>query len=158
VNQRRVALIIVAAVVLLLLLAAVVAGLVIGRVVGAVADREGGVQVRTEQPTSIEELKDSYELGVGALELNLEDLDLPDGTTEVEARVDDGALTVVVPKDVAVRVDAEAENGALGILGRDSSGEDVERNYTQEGYEQAQRRLSLELSVDTGAVSVQRGQ
>ena len=155
-SQRRIALIIVLAAVLLLLLAAVVAGLVISRWVEAVADREGGLQVRTEQPSSMEELKDRYEIGLGALELNLEDLDLPEGTTQVEARVNDGALTVVVPDDVSVRVDAEAENGALSIFGRDSSGEDVERNYTEEGYEQAERRLSLELSVDTGAIAVQR--
>lgn len=70
--------------------------------------------------------------------------------------MNDGVLTVVVPDDVSVQVDAEAENGALSIFGRISSGEDVERNYTEEGYEQAERRLSLELSVDTGAIAVQR--
>ena len=154
-NQRRVALVIVAAVVLLLLLAAVIAGLVISRVAQTVSDREDGL-LRTERPTSMDELRDSYELDVGALELNLEDLGLPEGTTEVEARVDDGVLTVVVPQDVSVRVDAEAENGALSIFGRDSSGENVERNYTEKGYEQAERRLALELSVDTGAIAVQR--
>lgn len=154
-NQRRVALIVVLAGVLLVVLAAVVAGLVVSRVVGEVADREDGL-VRTEQPTSMEELRDSYELDIGALELNLEDLNLPQGTTDVEARVDDGVLTVVVPRDVPVRVAAEAQNGAVSIFGREASGEDVERTYTQEGYEQAQRRLSLELSVDTGAIAVQR--
>lgn len=154
-NQRRVALVIVLAAVLLLLLAAVVAGLVISSVVGSVADRGGGL-VRTERPTTTEELEDSYELDVGALELNLADLSLPGGTTDVEARVGDGVLTVVVPRDVSVRVDAEAENGALSVFGRDSSGEDVDRHYVEDGYEQAERRLSLELSVDTGAVAVQR--
>lgn len=154
-TQRRVALIVVLAGVLLVVLAAVVAGLVVSRVVGEVADREDGL-VRTERPTSMEELRDSYELDVGALELNLEGLNLPEGTTDVEARVDDGVLTVMVPDDIPVRVDAEAQNGALSIFGRDASGEDVERTYTQEGYEQAQRRLSLELSVDTGAIAVLR--
>jgi predicted membrane protein len=155
VNQRRFALIIVLAGVLLILLAAVVAGLVISNVVGNVADR-GDVSVRTEQPTSVDELRDRYEVNAGALELNLEDLDLPEGTTQVEARVDDGVLAVIVPRDVSVRVEAEAENGALRILGRDSSGEDVERDYVEDGYEQAERQLSLELSVDTGAITVQR--
>jgi predicted membrane protein len=149
------ALIIVLAAVLLVLLAAVIAGLVISRAVGTVADREDGL-VRTEQPSSMEELRDNYELDIGALELNLEDLDLPEGTTQIEARVNDGVLTVVVPDDVSVQVDAEAENGALSIFGRDSSGEDIERSYAEDGYEQAERRLSLELSVDTGAIAVQR--
>jgi predicted membrane protein len=154
-NQRRVALIIVLAAVLLVLLAAVIAGLVISRAVGTLADREDGL-VRTEQPSSMEELRDNYELDIGALELNLEDLDLPEGTTQIEARVNDGVLTVVVPDGVSVQVDAEAENGALSIFGRDSSGEDIERSYAEDGYEQAERRLSLELSVDTGAIAVQR--
>jgi predicted membrane protein len=155
-NQRRVALVIILAAVLLLLLAAIVAGLVIERVIGAATDKEGGIQVRTEQPTSMQDLKDRYDINTGSLELNLSKLDLPEGTTEVQARVGDGALTVVVPKDVSVRVEAKANNGALGIFGKDSSGEDVERSYTQEGYEQAARRLSLDLSVDKGAISVQR--
>lgn len=76
------ALIIVVAAVLLVLLAAVIAGLVISRVVGTVAEREDGL-VRTEQPTTVEDLRDSYELDIGALELNLEDLDLPEGTTRI---------------------------------------------------------------------------
>lgn len=155
-DQRRIALVIILAILLFLLVAAVVAGLVIGRVIGAVTDQEGGIQVRTEQPTSMGELKDRYDINAGALELNLSKLELPEGTTEVEARVDDGALTVVVPQDVSAQVDAEAENGALSIFGKDSSGEDVKRHYTQEGHDQADRRLSLELSVDTGAITVQR--
>lgn len=154
-NQRRVALIIVLAGGLLILLAAVVAGLVISNVVGTFADR-GDLAVRTERPTSADELRDRYELDAGVLELDLRDLELPEGTTELEARVDDGLLTVVVPPDVSVRVNAEAENGALSILGRDSSGEDVERNYVESGYGQADRRLSMELSVDTGVVSVEQ--
>ena len=153
-NQRGIALIIVGAIVLFLLVAAVVAGLVVGGVIGAVTDREGSVQVRTEQPASIDELHESYQLEAGSLEVNLEDVDFPEGTTDLEASVDNGGLTVVVPRGVAVRAHAEAGDGALSLLGSDVSGENVERDYESEDYSQADRRLSLELSAGTGVITV----
>jgi hypothetical protein len=107
VNQRTVALLIVGAIALFLIVAAVVVGLVIGGVIGAVTGRDGGLQVRTEQPHSMDELRDSYQLETGSLEVNLEDLTLLVDTTDLEASVDTGALTVVVPKGVAVSTHAE---------------------------------------------------
>jgi hypothetical protein len=80
------------------LLVAPVVGLVIGNVIGAVIDRDGGLRVRTEQPTSVGELRDSYALETGSLEVNLQDLELPQGTTDVKAAVYTGALTVVCPR------------------------------------------------------------
>src|SRR3712207_7856630 len=110
-SQRAIALVIVGAIVLFLLVAAVVAGLVIGGVIGAVTDREGSVQVRSEQPQSIDELSDSYQLETGSLEFNLEDVKFPEGTTDLEASVDNGGLTVVVPRGVAVKAHAEVGDG-----------------------------------------------
>lgn len=157
-NQRGIAIAILGALLLFLVVAAVVAGLVIGGVIGAIADREGGLQVRSEQPQSIDELRDSYQLETGSLEVNLQDVEFPEGTTDLEASIDNGALTVVVPTGVAVRSHAEVGDGALSILGTNMSGENVERNYEEEGYRQGDRRLSLELSAGTGVVSVVREQ
>ena len=156
-SQRAIALVIVGAIVLFLLVAAVVAGLVIGGVIGAVTDREGGLQVRTEQPASIDELRESYQLETGSLEVNLEDVDFPEGTTDLEASVENGALTVVVPRGVAVEANAEVGDGALSILGSEVHGENVERNYESEDYGQADSGLSLDLSVGTGVITVVRG-
>jgi predicted membrane protein len=155
-SQRAIALVIVGAIVLFLLVAAVVAGLVIGGVIGAVTDREGSVQVRTEQPASIDELRERYQLEAGSLEINLEDVEFPEGTTALEASVENGALTVVVPRGVEVRAHAEVGDGALSILGSEVHGENVERDYESEGYGRADSRLSLELSVGTGVISVVR--
>ena len=155
-NQRTVALLIVGAVALFLIVAAVVTGLVIGGVIGAVTGRDGGLQVRTEQPQSMNELRDSYKLETGSLEVNLKDLTLPEDTTDLEASVDNGALTVVVPKGVAVSTHAEVGEGALSILGTDQNGENLDKDYESEGYTQADRRLSLDLSAGTGVISVVR--
>ncbi len=142
---------------LVLVLATVAVGVAIGSLLGSVADREGEFSFRTEQPRSIDELEDSYELGSGSLEVNLRDIELPEGTTEVEARVDNaGALTVIVPREASVRADAQAENGSIVLFGRTVGGEDVEQDFEDEGYDQAERQLSLELSMGTGVITVQR--
>jgi predicted membrane protein len=157
-NQRTVALLIVGAIALFLLVAAVVVGLVIGGVIGAVANRDGGLQVRTEQPQSMDELRDSYHLETGSLEVNLEDLTLPEDTTDLEAGVENGALTVVVPKGVSVSTHAEVGDGSLSILGTNLNGENLDEDYESEGYGQADRRLSMDLSAGTGVISVVRGE
>lgn len=151
-NQRTVALVILGAIMLFLLVAAVVAGLVIG----AVTDRQGALQVRTEQPASMDELHDSYTLETGSLEVNLEDVQFPEDTTDLKASIENGALTVVVPKDVAVQAHAEVGDGALSILGSGQTGENLDRQYESEGYDQADRRLSLDLSAGTGVITVVR--
>lgn len=155
-NQRTVALVIVGAIALFLVVAAVVAGLVIGGVIGALTNRDDGLEVRTEQPANMDELRDSYQLETGSLEINLTDVEFPEGTTEVKASIENGALTVVVPRGVAVRAHAEVGNGALSILGSDVSGENLDREYESEGFNQAGSRLSLDLSAGTGVISVVR--
>ena len=157
-NQRTVALLIVGAIALFLLVAAVVVGLVIGGLIGTIADRGGGLQVRTEQPQSMDELRDSYRLETGSLEINLEDLTLPKDTTDLGASVENGALTVVVPKGVAVSTHAEVGDGSLSMLGTNLYGENLDKDYESEGYGRADRRLSLDLSAGTGAISVVRGE
>lgn len=155
-NQRTVALVIVGAIALFLVVAAVVAGLVIGGAIGALTNRDGGLEVRTEQPASMDELRDNYQLESGSLEVNLTDVGFPEGTIEVKASIENGALTVVVPRGVAVRAHAEVGNGALSILGSDVTGENLDREYESEGYNQADSRLSLDLSAGTGVISVVR--
>ncbi|MGB3635312.1 MAG: LiaF domain-containing protein [Rubrobacteraceae bacterium] len=155
-GQRNVIIGIVVAVVLGLAVAAVVAGLVIGFVVRSVGEGEGDVSFRTERPTSIEELQNSYEFESGSLEINLNDVELSDGTTEVQARGDTGALTVVVPRGVGVRADAKVENGAVSFFDQNMTGENIEQDFEEAGYTQANRRLSLDLSMGTGVISVVR--
>ena len=156
-NQRQMALAIVGAILVGLLLAAVIVGLLIGAAVRSVASGEGPVQVRTEQPASVAELEDAYALDTGSLEGNLGDLNLPEGTTEVGASVETGALTVVVPDGASVRATADADTGSVVIFGRNVSGEDIDQDFEEGGYDGAARRLDLDLSVGTGVIEVQRG-
>ncbi len=90
-SQRTMALVIVGAIALFLVVAAIVAGLVIGRVIGSVASGKGPVQVRAELPQSMDQLRDSYKLETGSLEVNLKDVTLPEDTTDLRASVENGA-------------------------------------------------------------------
>lgn len=80
----------------LLVLAAIVAA-------GAVAlGAIGGIGDTTKRPATIADLDSEYRLGVGAMDIDLRELKLPRGTTDVRATVGAGNLTVFVPPGVHV--------------------------------------------------------
>jgi hypothetical protein len=159
-NQRTVALVIVGAITLFLFVAAVVAGLMIGGKIGgkirSVASGNTPLQVHSEQPQRVDELRRSYTLETGSLEVNLQDVEFPEDTTDLEASIENGALTVVVPKGVAVSAHAEVGNGTVSFLGSERTGENLDRQYESEGYDQADHRLSLGVSAGTGVITVVR--
>jgi predicted membrane protein len=155
-NQRTVALVIVGAITLFLFVAAVVAGLMIGGKIRSVASGNTPLQVHSEQPQRVDELRRSYTLETGSLEVNLQDVEFPADTTDLEASIENGALTVVVPKGVAVSAHAEVGNGTVSFLGSERTGENLDRQYESEGYDQADHRLSLGLSAGTGVITVVR--
>jgi hypothetical protein len=72
----------------------------------------GGVGDRTERPTTPAELT-RYELGVGKLVVDLRRLQVPPGTTAVEARAGIGELTVQLPQGVSVAVVASSGLGQV---------------------------------------------
>jgi predicted membrane protein len=155
-NQRTVALVIVGAITLFLFVAAVVAGLMIGGKIRSVASGNTPLQVHSEQPQRVDELRRSYTLETGSLEVNLQDVEFPEDTTDLEASIENGALTVVVPKGVAVSAHAEVGNVTVSFLGSERTGENLDRQYESEGYDQADHRLSLGLSAGTGVITVVR--
>src|SRR5690606_3081567 len=66
---------------------------------------------RTWTVTELGDLEDSYELGAGELTVDLRDLQLPPGTTDLALHVGAGQLTVRVPADATVVVDAQVGLG-----------------------------------------------
>lgn len=79
---------------------------------------EGGVGERVETPLSASELRQDYRLGLGSFTLDLSEVDLPRGTTNVEARVGMGELTVFVQEGIDVEVEARTGAGEIIVLGR----------------------------------------
>jgi hypothetical protein len=114
----------------------------------------GGVGNRTEQPSVPADLA-GYRLAVGNLHLDLRQLQVPPGTTTVEARVGIGELFVDLPGGVAVEVDARSGLGQVRALDWEEGGLGSRVEATaQDG--PGDRRLVLDLRVGVGQVEVDR--
>jgi hypothetical protein len=113
----------------------------------------GGVGDRTERPATPAQLT-KYELGVGNFLLDLQQLQVPPGTTAVQARVGIGELVVQAPDGVSVRVVASSGLGEVQVLGKQESGVANRVDTTVEAG--GDRRLELDLRVGIGQVRVER--
>jgi len=135
----------------------IVIGLFVALIGGTLAATDvefsGGVGDRTEMPSSVDDLEDPYELGIGRLELDLTELDL-DADTTVRAQIGIGQLVVTVPAARPVSVDAESGAGDIDVLGEHDDGwnADVETEAGRGG-----RELHLELEAGMGGIRVQAG-
>ena len=113
----------------------------------------GGVGDRTERPATPAELTE-YELGAGDFLLDLQQLQVPPGTTAVQARVGVGELVVELPEGVSARVVASSGLGEVQVLGEQESGFANRVDTTVEAG--GDRRLELDLRVGMGQVRVER--
>ena len=133
----------------------IVLGLFVALVGGALAATDvefsGGVGDRTESPTSVDELDDPYELGVGRLELDLTELDLDEDTT-VRAQIGIGQLVVTVPAARPVSVDAEIGAGDVDVLGEHDDGWNAD--VQTEADRGVGPELHLELEGGMGGIRV----
>lgn len=113
----------------------------------------GGVGDRTERPATPAQLT-TYELGVGDLLLDLRQLQVPPGTTAVQARVGIGELVVQVPDGVSVEAVARAGVGQVQVFGEQESG--LGSRIDLIGDAAGRGTLRLDLRVGIGQVRVER--
>jgi phage shock protein PspC (stress-responsive transcriptional regulator) len=136
-----------------LVLPAIVLALSAGVVSAAGIDLDGGVGDRTYRPASAADLRDRYELGIGELEVDLRDTDLPAGDTPLALDVGVGEASLIVPEDVCVAADAEVGAGRVQLFERDNGGVDVD--VAEQPHAQADAtRLLLDANVGVGQVNV----
>jgi hypothetical protein len=114
-----------------------------------------GVGDRRYEPHTIAGLHDPYRLGIGELDLDLGNLEVPPGITRVKASVGVGHLLVTVPPGVAVDVDSHVDWGDSEVLGSEKDGHDVDHQVTRGGSGNA-ALLQLDLDVGAGKVEVRR--
>jgi predicted membrane protein len=115
----------------------------------------GGVGDRSEQPSTPADLTE-YELGIGNFQLDLSRLQVPVGTTAVEARVGIGELRVEVPDGVTVLVDARSGLGNVRVFNQEEGGLGSRVQAASPSGGDPGRRLTLDLRVGLGQVQVDR--
>jgi phage shock protein PspC (stress-responsive transcriptional regulator) len=131
-----------------LILPAVVLALSAGTVSAAGIDLDGGVAHKQYRPGSIADLGGRYQLGLGDLELDLRDVDLPPGDTPLRIEVGAGEARLIVPQEVCVATRAHIGMGAVTLFGRDNGGVDVDFDQSPSASSGASR---LVVDADIGA-------
>jgi phage shock protein PspC (stress-responsive transcriptional regulator) len=138
-----------------LILPALALVLPLGLVAAADIDLDGGVGQREYRPATMTELRDLYEIGIGDLDVDLTELDLPTGRTDVNIDVGLGDAVVWVPRDACVTSDIEIGAGAADVLDRDNEGFDVA--FAETATPPAGRPLlHIDADVGMGVIEVVR--
>jgi len=113
-----------------------------------------GIGHREYTVTSASELDRSYEVGIGAVRLDLSQLALPAKETRtVKVRVDIGDARIVVPTGVALHARARARAGDVRVLDDDSNGWEVERVVSSPG---SRGTLVVDAEVGAGSIRIDR--
>jgi phage shock protein PspC (stress-responsive transcriptional regulator) len=136
-----------------LILPAVTLALAAGAVAAAGIELHGGVGDRTYRPASAIDMRDRYELGIGQLEVDLRDTDLPAGDRPLQIDVGVGEARLIVPEDVCVVTDADVGVGAVRVFDRDSGGVDVDVLDEPDARPDT-TRLLVNADVGLGALNV----
>ena len=100
----------------------------------------------------------TFSHGFGDFDLDLTRAVIPDGESFVRASHGFGDLTVVVPRDLAVRVHATAGMGDVSVFGDHAGGISPVRTFQSDDYASAARKVNLDASVGFGDVKVIRSQ
>ena len=136
-----------------LVLPALIVAIPLGFVAAAGVDVDGGVGDRDYRPTSLAELRDGYQLGIGELRIDLREVDLPAGRTPLELGMGVGSVRVLVPEDVCVASEMRIGAGYARVFDRDSAGLDVD--WRQIPSETAgAKRLVIDGHVGVGELQI----
>lgn len=103
---------------------------------------------------SYDTLHSKYTLGIGDLEIDLANTELPKGQTFVKATVGIGNLRVFVPVNATVDVNGRVQAGDVVVLGHEDNGTRVHSHVIERTG--SGRVLVLDLKTGLGKVSVER--
>ena len=127
----------------------------LGVVSAAGIDLDGGVGDRDYRPAAMSQVRDSYDLGIGSMVVDLRDIDLPQGRTDLNVDVGIGEAVLYVPSNACVTSDVQVGVGASDVLDRDNDGADV--HYVDDSPAPVGRpEVHVNADVGVGVVEVVR--
>ncbi|QFZ24865.1 PspC domain-containing protein [Saccharothrix syringae] len=130
-------------------------------VVGTAVDfdgiRSGRMGSIRDRPTTVEQVDQRYEAGIGEVDLDLTGLP-GSGTVSTAVDLGLGSAKVRVPKDADVTVTCGVELGSVNCLGKTSDGKDVVERASDDGPDgPGGLKVVLDVRSEIGDVEVSRG-
>jgi hypothetical protein len=138
-----------------MLAAASAALLVPGLLILLLGSWNGVAGYRVVTPTSTAELPEVYRHAFGELRLDLSELSLPAGTTEVKVEMGAGEASITVPWNATVEAVARVGAGEFNLLGRSQAGMSLEGGVRSDG-EPGAPTLKVLGRVSAGQIKVFR--
>jgi phage shock protein PspC (stress-responsive transcriptional regulator) len=136
-----------------LVLPAVTLAISAGAVSAAGIDLDGGVGERDYRPSSAADLRDTYQLGMGELVVDLRQTDLPSGDVPLGIDLGIGDARLIVPDDVCVATDAQVGIGEVRTFDRHNEGVDVDVEDLPDASADA-TRLLVKAEVGVGSLRI----
>lgn len=132
--------------------------LAIATLLGSVLDvpLRGAIGDRSVNPTTAAELEDEYRMLMGTLVVDLRDVELAPGTTELAVSTVLGEVEVRVPEGVPVEVDSSVVAGSATVLGVTHDGVAVDNDQRSDDWDGADQRLLLTVGAGLGELRVIR--
>ena len=100
---------------------------VLGVTLGSGSSLRGGAGDNTYAPANVSAVQSHYRLGAGNLDLNLAAVKFPSAGKTVDVTVGLGKLTVEVPKNTVINLQARSGLGQVDVFGRTAS--NVQETY-----------------------------
>lgn len=95
-------------------------------------------------------------IAAGQLRINLTKARIPAGETKIKVNGGMGKIEILVPSDLAISVRAEVGAGSITVPGQKDDGVGRQTFFASPGYDTAERRVKLELSLMVGETIVSR--
>ena len=119
---------------------------------------EGPVGERVYQPLASSSVARTYEMAVGDLEVDLSRTAFASGDTEVTIELGVGEALVIVPRHVAVDIEASASVGQVHVFNRHSGGFGASLATTEGGSRSTgDKLLRIDAHVGLGDLRIVRG-
>ncbi len=149
---RRVVRVLMALMVALVLLAVLT---VVGVTLGTGSSLRGGAGRDTYAPANVSAVQSHYRLGAGNLDLNLAAVKFPSTGKTIDVTVGVGRLTVEVPNNTVINLQARSGLGQVDVFGQTAS--NVQETYYAGTATSTSPRLNLNAHVGIGSIQVSQG-
>ncbi len=93
---------------------------------------------------------------IGDVRIDLSQENIPPGETPYDVSALVGDITILVPQDIAVCVDADVSIGDVSVFGRQEDGLGRHIHYESPGYADATRKVRIHAHLMIGDITVQQ--